>query len=222
MQETRETQFRSLGWEDSLQKEMATHSSILAWRIPCRGAWRAAKSQAQLKRLNTHAHQHLTGKGDTGQLGEGPGAVIRWAQSSARPEQPPQTTARRPQPRHLARSGKSRPSETQRTVLGTSCWSPRKLAVDGGGRVMGRDAPQSAGCWTTSGGPTGEHFPGLGASHAPLAGALRNTLPKGPPHPGLACSPPPPRPVPRAGPRGAQRSRMGGGAHRTLRCIVAG
>ena len=25
---------RSLGWEDSLEKGMATHSSILAWRIP--------------------------------------------------------------------------------------------------------------------------------------------------------------------------------------------
>ena len=29
-----ETQVRSLGWEDPLQKGMATHSSILAWRIP--------------------------------------------------------------------------------------------------------------------------------------------------------------------------------------------
>ena len=29
-----ETQLRSLGWEDPLEKEMATHSSILAWRIP--------------------------------------------------------------------------------------------------------------------------------------------------------------------------------------------
>ena len=28
-----EMQFRSLGWEDPLEKEMATHSSILAWRI---------------------------------------------------------------------------------------------------------------------------------------------------------------------------------------------
>ena len=28
-----ETQVRSLGWEDPLQKEMATHSSVLAWRI---------------------------------------------------------------------------------------------------------------------------------------------------------------------------------------------
>ena len=37
----RETQVRSLGWEDLLEKEMATHSSILAWKIlwmeePCR------------------------------------------------------------------------------------------------------------------------------------------------------------------------------------------
>ena len=29
-----EPQVRSLGWEDSLEKEMATHSSILAWKIP--------------------------------------------------------------------------------------------------------------------------------------------------------------------------------------------
>ena len=29
-----ETWVRSLGWEDPLQKEMATHSSIPAWRIP--------------------------------------------------------------------------------------------------------------------------------------------------------------------------------------------
>ena len=29
-----ETQVQSLGWKDSLEKEMATHSSILAWKIP--------------------------------------------------------------------------------------------------------------------------------------------------------------------------------------------
>ena len=29
-----ETQVRSLDWEDPLEKGMATHSSILAWRIP--------------------------------------------------------------------------------------------------------------------------------------------------------------------------------------------
>jgi len=33
---------RSLGWEDPLEEDMATHSSILAWRIHMdRGAWRA-------------------------------------------------------------------------------------------------------------------------------------------------------------------------------------
>ena len=29
-----ETQVKFLGWEDPLEKEMATHSSTLAWRIP--------------------------------------------------------------------------------------------------------------------------------------------------------------------------------------------
>ena len=29
-----ETQVRSLGWEDPLEKEMATHSNTLAWKIP--------------------------------------------------------------------------------------------------------------------------------------------------------------------------------------------
>ena len=29
-----ETRVRSLSWEDPLEKEMATHSNILAWRIP--------------------------------------------------------------------------------------------------------------------------------------------------------------------------------------------
>ena len=45
---------RSLGWEDPLEEGMATHTSILAWRIPMdRGAWQATvdgvtKSQTQL------------------------------------------------------------------------------------------------------------------------------------------------------------------------------
>ena len=38
-----ETWVQSLGWDDPLEKVMATHSSIPAWRIPMdRGAWRAA------------------------------------------------------------------------------------------------------------------------------------------------------------------------------------
>ena len=52
--EIRETWVQSLGWEDPLEEGMATHSSILAWRIPLnRGTWWAivhgvAKSQPQL------------------------------------------------------------------------------------------------------------------------------------------------------------------------------
>ena len=42
MQESQETWVRSLGQEDPLEKGRATHSSILAWRIPMdRGAWQA-------------------------------------------------------------------------------------------------------------------------------------------------------------------------------------
>ena len=49
-----ETQVQSLGWEDPLEEGMATHSRILAWRIPMdRGAWwatvhRVTKSRTQL------------------------------------------------------------------------------------------------------------------------------------------------------------------------------
>ena len=49
-----DTWVQSLGWDDSLEEDMATHSSILAWKIPMdRGAWWAtvhgiAKSQTQL------------------------------------------------------------------------------------------------------------------------------------------------------------------------------
>ena len=35
IQETQETQVRSLGWKGPLEEGMATHSSILAWRISC-------------------------------------------------------------------------------------------------------------------------------------------------------------------------------------------
>ena len=55
-----ETQVRSLHWEDPLEKEMATHSSILAWKIP----WIEETGRLQpmgSKRVNTtdmHAHFH--------------------------------------------------------------------------------------------------------------------------------------------------------------------
>ena len=41
MQETQEMWVQSLGWEDPLEEGMATHSSILALRIPWTGAWQA-------------------------------------------------------------------------------------------------------------------------------------------------------------------------------------
>ena len=47
-----ETQVRSLAWEDPLEKEMATHSSILAWRIP----WTEKPSRLQSTGLQTVGH----------------------------------------------------------------------------------------------------------------------------------------------------------------------
>ena len=50
-----ETWVQPLGWEDPLEEDMATHSIILAWRIPMdRGAWQATvqevtKSWTQLR-----------------------------------------------------------------------------------------------------------------------------------------------------------------------------
>ena len=44
-----ETWVQSLGWEDLLEKEMATHSSILAWKIPwTEEPGRLQKSQTQM------------------------------------------------------------------------------------------------------------------------------------------------------------------------------
>ena len=71
----------SLGWEDPLEEDKATHSCILAWRSPpkqkdrrkCmavmeREAWQAtiqgiAKCTIRLKRLNTHSHAWGKGEG---------------------------------------------------------------------------------------------------------------------------------------------------------------
>ena len=55
----------SLCWKDPLEKEMATHCSILLWRIPMDGgAWwitvhRITDSWTQLKQLSMHAHIFL-------------------------------------------------------------------------------------------------------------------------------------------------------------------
>jgi len=47
-----ETWVRSLGWEDPLEKEMATHSSTLAWKIP----WTEEPGRLQSMGLQTVTH----------------------------------------------------------------------------------------------------------------------------------------------------------------------
>ena len=51
-----EMQVMSLGWEDPLKKEMATHSSILAWRIP----WTEEPGRLQSMGLQTVGHDWAT------------------------------------------------------------------------------------------------------------------------------------------------------------------
>ena len=61
MQETQEMRVRSLGWEDSLEEGMATHSSILAWKIPWTEELQSMESQRvwhNWARAHTHTHTH--------------------------------------------------------------------------------------------------------------------------------------------------------------------
>ena len=58
-----ETWVRSLGREDPLEKEIATHSNILAWRIPWMeelGGLQSmdCKESDMTKRAHTHTHTH--------------------------------------------------------------------------------------------------------------------------------------------------------------------
>ena len=61
------TQFQSLGWEDPLEKEMAIHSSILAWEIPWTEEPGRPESMGSQKvghdrGTNTHTHTHTESK----------------------------------------------------------------------------------------------------------------------------------------------------------------
>ena len=53
MQETEETWVQSLGWDDSLAKEMATQSSVLAWEVP----WTEEPGGLQSVGLQRVAHE---------------------------------------------------------------------------------------------------------------------------------------------------------------------
>ena len=65
MEEAQELQVQSLGREDPLEKEMATYSSILAWRIPMdRGACQATvygvtKSQTWVSTDNSITYRYI-------------------------------------------------------------------------------------------------------------------------------------------------------------------
>ena len=51
-----EIQVQSLGWEDVLEKEMATHSSILAWKIP----WTVEPGRLQSMGSKRVGHERTT------------------------------------------------------------------------------------------------------------------------------------------------------------------
>ena len=50
-----EAQVQSLGWKDRLEKGMATHSSILVWRIPC------TEEAGGLQSVEFHGQRSLVG-----------------------------------------------------------------------------------------------------------------------------------------------------------------
>jgi len=54
----RETRVRSLGWEDPLEKEMATHSSTLVWKIP----WTEEPGRLQFMGLQRVGHDRATSR----------------------------------------------------------------------------------------------------------------------------------------------------------------
>ena len=77
-----ETWVRSLDWEDLLEEGVATHSSILAWRIPVdRGDWQATVHEVaqsdSTERLSTEQHRDLfyNISFQTGRTAE----ILRWA-----------------------------------------------------------------------------------------------------------------------------------------------
>ena len=60
-----ETWVWTLGWEDTLEKEMATHSSVLAWRIPWteepgRLQFMGSDTTEWLTHTHTHTHTHIS------------------------------------------------------------------------------------------------------------------------------------------------------------------
>ena len=72
MLETQETQVKSLGQKDPLEKEMATHSSVLAWKVPWTeepgGLHTVHRNTKSWTGLSTHVHDIRLGHTVTVQL----------------------------------------------------------------------------------------------------------------------------------------------------------
>ena len=59
IQESQETWLQSLSWEDLLEQEVATHASILAWKIPWTEAPGGAQSMGSQSRTCLSMHRHI-------------------------------------------------------------------------------------------------------------------------------------------------------------------
>ena len=57
MPETQATQFQSLGREDALEKEMATHANILAWRSPTEEPGRLSSTESDMTEVTEQQQQ---------------------------------------------------------------------------------------------------------------------------------------------------------------------
>ena len=60
MGEAEETRVQSLAQEDLLEEEMATHSSILAWKIPCTDWWTTAHGLHRVGHSEVTEHMHIS------------------------------------------------------------------------------------------------------------------------------------------------------------------
>ena len=67
-----ETWVRPLDWEDSLEKGKATHSSVLAWRIPWTVQSMGLQSQKRLSDFHSLSHRSHSGSGKKIARGVGP------------------------------------------------------------------------------------------------------------------------------------------------------
>ena len=112
-----ETQVQSLAWEDPLEKEMATHSHTLAWKIP----WTEEPVRLQSRGLQRVGHNWAASLAALGELIDQQRANTSWNHSSElRPF--PQITRKK---RHFVlRDGQQRADSSKAKGMpgGAQCW----------------------------------------------------------------------------------------------------